>query len=123
MQVKISLLQDKLVIVKISGELTVFDDEFDMFSKELMAYTKMGIYRFIIDLDDLTYVDSSGVGLIIRLATNAMKKDTQICLMCSPPSVMKVLKVASVDKIINQIESREQGIAYYEQSTGFVMKN
>lgn len=117
MKGKITVIEDVLAIVKIAGEFSVFEENFEDFSKDIIAYTKNGIYRFIIDLEEVTYVDSSGVGVLIRLATTAMKKDTKICVICSQPNVKKVFIVANVDKIIQFVESLEDGMTFYETSS------
>jgi anti-anti-sigma factor len=122
LKVKISIIEDVLAIIKIDGEFSIFDDEFDLFAKEIAAYTKMGIYRFIIDLSNVTYVDSSGIGIIIRLATGAMKKDTRACVICDQPNVLKVFQVSNVDKIIKFIDSVEDGFKFFEKTTDFHRK-
>lgn len=116
MKVKISILEDIIVMVKVEGELSIFDEEFDLFAKEVIAYTKMGIYRFLLDLDGVTYIDSSGVGVVIRLATTAMKKDVKLCVICKQPSVQRVFVVSNVDRIINFVDSAEDGIKYLQST-------
>ena len=123
MDVKINIVDDVLAKVVITGEVSVFDEDFALLSKELMAYVKLGIYRFIIDIDRVTYIDSSGVGLIIRLATAAMKKETMVCVFCGQPNVLRVFTVSSVDRIIKFIEDEAEGVKYFKEETGLVLKS
>lgn len=121
--VKINILDDELAVVTITGEVSVFDDDFNLLSKELMAYAKMGIYRFIIDIDRVNYIDSSGVGLIIRLATAAMKKDTMVCVICGQPNVLRVFAVSNVERIIKFVKSESEAVQYFQAETGLVLKS
>ncbi len=112
--VKVSFYKEIIAKVEISGEFTVFYQEFDLLYKELMAYTKIGIYRFILNLNGLTYIDSSGIGVIIRLVTNASKKNSMVCIICDQPQVLKILGISNVDKIIRFVTSYDEGIKYFE---------
>ncbi len=112
--IKVSFYKEIISIVDISGEFTVFNQEFDLLYKELMAYTKIGIYKFILNLNDLSYIDSSGIGVIMRLATHASKHASLICVICNQPQILKILGISNVDKIVHFVISSEEGISYYE---------
>lgn len=112
--VEVSLFQEIVGVVHVAGELTVFVEEFDLLYKEVVAYNKMGIYRFVLDLNDLTYIDSSGVGIIMRLATTAMKQGTTICLICEQPQVLKILAVSNIDKMVHFVKTLDEGMEYYK---------
>jgi anti-anti-sigma factor len=114
LDIKVSFYKDMICIVKISGEFTVFIEEFDILYKELMAYTKMGIYQFIINMNDLSYIDSSGIGVIMRLATYASKHTSLICAICDQPQILKILSISKVDNILHFVKTVEEGISYYE---------
>lgn len=113
LHVQVRLFQDQVALVQVSGELTVFVEEFDLFHRELLAYTRMGIYRFILDLNALTYIDSSGIGIVMRLATNASKQASEICLICDQPQVLKILAVSNVDKIVHFVQTPQEGLEFY----------
>lgn len=116
MKVKISIINDNIVTVKVQGELSIFDEEFDLFAKEVVAYSKMGIYRFVLDLDEVTYIDSSGVGVVIRLATAALKMDCKVCVICGQPAVKRVFVVSNVDRILKFVDSVDEGVKYLEST-------
>lgn len=114
LKVKVSFYKDEIAIVEISGELTVFTDEFDIFYKEIVAYLKMGIYKFIFNMRNLKYVDSSGVGLMMRIASTAARKNTKICVLCDQPNILKVFSISKVDVFFQQVNSIEEGISFLE---------
>jgi anti-sigma B factor antagonist len=114
LKVRVSFYQDSIGIVTAEGELNVFIDDSDLFYREMRAYIKMGLYRFILDLNYLTYIDSSGVSIIMQLVSNAIKKSSSICLICDNPQILKILGVSSVDKFVHFVRSVEEGIEYYK---------
>lgn len=113
LRVKVNISDDDIVLIKIEGELSVFTEEYDMLHKEIAAYIKMGLYRFIIDVKGVTYVDSSGLGLIIRLATHAFKQDSRICLLYDSPQVERVLYVSNIDKIVHIVPTVEEAYQFF----------
>ena len=116
MKVSITIVDDRIINVKMKGELSIFDEEFDLFAKEVIAYSKMGIYRYLLDMDEVTYIDSSGVGVIIRLGTNAMKNKMKVCVICHQPSVKRVFVVSNVDRILKFVDNVEEGMEYLQQN-------
>lgn len=118
LNVQVSLFQEIVGVVHVAGELTVFVEEFDLLYKEVVAYNKMGIFRFVIDLNELSYIDSSGVGIIMRLATTAMKQGSTICVVCEQPQVLKILAVSNVDKMVHFVKNVDEGLEYYKTRDG-----
>ena len=119
LNIKVSIYKEIIAIVNFSGEFTVFVQEFELLYKELLAYIKSGIYRFILNLDGLSYIDSSGIGVIMRLATNASKHNSLICVICDQPQILKILGISNVDKIVHFVGSAEDGITYYKSVNNF----
>jgi anti-sigma B factor antagonist len=111
--VKVAIFHDTIGIITVSGEMTVFVEEFDLFYKEVIAYTKLGIYRFILDLNSLSYIDSSGIGVVMRLATNASKQNSKICVICDHPQILKIFTVSNIDKIVRFVQNIDEGLAFY----------
>jgi anti-anti-sigma factor len=111
--VKVNIYRDIVGIITVSGEMTVFVEEFDLFYKEVIAYTRLEIYRFILDLNTLSYIDSSGIGVIMRLATNASKQNSKICVICDHPQILKIFTVSNIDKIVHFVRNIDEGLAYY----------
>ena len=118
LKVKVSLIDDKICVLTIFGELTIFSNDFDLFVKEVNAYMKMGIFRFILDLTNLNYIDSSGIGVIIRLATNASKHNTKIITICNNAQVLRIFSVSNIDKILKFVKSVNEGLEFYNNDQG-----
>ena len=112
LRVKVSMTEDEIVLIKVDGELTIFTEEYEMLYKEIGAYIKMGLYRFVVDLRGVTYLDSSGLGLIIRMATHAFKQNSRVCVLYDSPQVEKLFYVSNIDKIVQVVSSVEEGYQF-----------
>jgi anti-anti-sigma factor len=117
------MVKDIIAVIKMSGELTVFTEEFDLLYKEILAYMKLGVYRFVLDFNDLNYLDSSGLGLIIRLAKNAAKHELMVCVICDQPQIRRILDVSNVNKIIRFVRHKEEGVEYFLEKKGGLPKS
>ena len=114
LEVKVSFYKDEIGIISMKGELTVFNQEFDMLHREVMAYIKMGIYRFILNLEELRYIDSSGVGLVMRMVNAAAKFSTIICMVCHQPNILKIFRISKIDSFIHFVENSDEGLDFYK---------
>jgi anti-sigma B factor antagonist len=112
--VRVSFYKDDIAIIELSGELSIFSEGFELLSKELNAYIKMGIYKYILLMERLRYIDSSGVGLLIRISSFAAKKNTKVCLICHQPNILKILNISKVDIFFKPVESVDEAISYFE---------
>jgi anti-anti-sigma factor len=111
---KVYFYKESIVIVEISGEFSVFVQDYELLYKEMLAYIKMGIFCYIMNLNGLSYIDSSGVGVIMRLAANAAKHTTLVCVICDQPQILRILGMMNVDKIVHFVKDIDEGIAYFK---------
>ena len=117
LKVKVSFYKETIAIIELTGDLTVFEKDFDLFSKEMMAYMKMGIFKFILNLQYLNYIDSSGVGVLLRMASVAARNNTKLCILCDKPNIQKVLSISKVDFFSKQIKEICEGIKFFESTS------
>ncbi|HWQ78886.1 MAG TPA: STAS domain-containing protein [Anaerovoracaceae bacterium] len=54
----------------------------------------------LLDLDDLTYIDSTGLGVIIGAFGRMQKNDNRITLINPKDNIKKLLSVTSLDRIL-----------------------
>ncbi len=80
---------------------------------EFNSIGKSGVNTIIFDLSATRYCDSSGLSAI--LMANRMCRDTngRFILCCLQENVMKMIKIAQLDKVLsiyNSIEEAEQSV-------------
>ena len=57
--------------------------------------------RIVLDLAEVTYIDSSGIGEILKLFLESKNKGKQLVLAKVPPAVQKVFRSTRLDKVFN----------------------
>jgi anti-anti-sigma factor len=55
-----------------------------------------GLERLTVDLSDTTFIDSTGIGVILRLASDAQTRGVELAIVPGPPEVQRVFETAGL---------------------------
>lgn len=88
-------------VIKASGEIDIAT--VDHLMKAIDQQEKKLI---IIDLSGVTFIDSTGIGLILRKVMEMREKGTEIHLDSIPELIDKVLDEMGIYEILNEFEGR-----------------
>lgn len=99
----------KTLIAKITGEL---DHHTSVKLKEELIWNieNNPVINIILDLRELTFMDSSGIGLIIGRYKSVKEKGGYFHVIGLNPQVKKVFDIAGLDKYIKQYKTLEEAI-------------
>jgi anti-sigma B factor antagonist len=95
-------------IVKCRGRLVAgTTEELYQQVKELLPQTKV----VIVDLAELTYVDSTGLGTLVRLYTSARQQGCEFKLLHLGKQLRNLLKLTNLLSVFSQVEDHGITIA------------
>ena len=95
-------------VVKCHGRLVAgTSEELYQEVKDLLAQTKV----VVVDLADLAYVDSSGLGTLVRLHASARKLGCEFKLLHLGKQLRNVLKLTNLLSVFSQVEDHGITIA------------
>jgi len=95
-------------VVKCQGRLVAgTTEELYVEVKALLAQEK----TVVVDLSDLTYVDSSGLGTLVRLHTSARKQGCEFKLLHLGKQLRNLLKLTNLLSVFSQVEDHGINIA------------
>ena len=95
-------------LVKCHGRLVAgASDEFYQAVKQLLPQTKL----VVVDLAELTYVDSMGLGTLVRLYVSARQEGCEFKLLHLGKQVRNVLKMTNLLSVFAQAEEHNINIA------------
>ncbi|MGE3181424.1 MAG: STAS domain-containing protein [Phycisphaerae bacterium] len=83
-------------IVALRGEIDLQSSP--RLREAMLAEVENGAKRFIFDLADVTYVDSSGVGTLVELKRKLERRGAKLILAKVQARVMNVLEITQLDK-------------------------
>jgi anti-anti-sigma factor len=92
----------KTLEIKLSGRLDFASHH--AFSEAYQSQPAEKIDRYVLDLNDLTYLDSSALGMLLLLKDYASKSTSIVITNCSQ-DVFKIFEIANFNQLftINQL--------------------
>lgn len=104
-----SEIKDDVLVVSLSGDLIGEDNGFTLL--ELVNDTiSENVIRCIIDISDLRYINSSGIGVLITVLTKFRNKGGEVYLVKPSESVKKLLIITKLNAIFNIADNIEEAI-------------
>lgn len=95
-------------IFHLLGQLDAFSEP--TFQKVILSYLKQGANQIILDLSQIDFIDSSGIGALVRIAKQleGVKGKMQIV---SNPRVTQTVKMVRLEKFLNLRNSLNEALA------------
>jgi len=77
-------------------------------TEELDAAMRDGVGAFVVDLCDVTFLDSSGMTVLLHARAFLGRDDRDLVVVCPPGSVRRIFEVAGIDDLFAMFESRAE---------------
>ena len=107
-----------VTIVDLRGRSTI-DGESELLSDRLRKLIANGVRRVLLNLSDLTQVDSSGVGVIIDAYVSLRDQGGDLKLLCPRGRVREVLRVLRLLEIIPYFENETKALISFRPQRYF----
>ena len=110
-----TLVQDVLVLRVREGRIVA--DVVPRFKESLIAYAKSGKSSIVLDLSDVTFIDSSGLGALIG-SLKAIGSGGELVLCSARDGVMSMFKLTRMDKVFQIYANPESAAAALSTRNG-----
>jgi anti-anti-sigma factor len=107
-----------VTILDLRGRSTI-DGESELLDNRLRKLIANGVRRVLLNLADLTQVDSSGVGVIIDTYVSLRDQGGDLKLLCPRGRVREVLRVLRLLEIIPYFENETKALASFRPQSYF----
>lgn len=114
MKIKESI-DKKVAVLAIHGSLMGPPDTVDLYER-VRDLTDNGVFRIILDLKHVKWINSLGVGSIMHALSIIQKVDGQLHLANLTDKVRSVFVMAQLNKLFEIHESVEDGVALLNNS-------
>lgn len=101
-----------VTIVTLSGDLGIGDAE-AVFKKTVSRLLEEGKVRLVVDCSGLRYVDSSGLGALVRALTTSQHEGGGTKLLGVPSSLRKLLELTKLDSVFEMFENRDEAVSSF----------
>jgi anti-sigma B factor antagonist len=98
-----------VTVLRLGGRI-VFGDGAPELRRHINDLLDEARLKFLLDLRDVTYLDSFGVGVIAAKYVSVRRKGGDIKLLCLSPRTHHVMRISGLLKIFEAFESEEEGL-------------
>lgn len=97
-------------VVRLTGELDI--DQAVRVREHLDKVIDSGSLRFVIDLSDVSYIDSTGLGMLVAVHKRLVAEQGFYVLTVPRASQRKVFEITGLSSVLVIIESLKDSIAH-----------
>lgn len=101
-----------VTIITVKGDLVIGDAESN-FKKTVTRLLEEGRVNLLVDLSSVGFLDSSGLGALVRALTNSQKEGGQAKLLKAGPQVRKLLQMTKLDSVFEIHEDMEAAVSSF----------
>jgi len=96
-----SRLIDDVVVISLSGKLMGGPDTSEAVKNEIYKYLDQGIKKFVIDLEKVSRMNSSGLGILISALTSVRNKGGELRLAALNENMEGILVMTKLNTIFD----------------------
>ena len=110
-----SEVTNSVLTLTLSGDL--IGEESGMELIELASQQiEQGVLSCVIDISDLRYINSSGIGVLITILTKFRNKGGEVCLVKPSENVKKLLIITKLNAIFNIADTEQEALSLLSNS-------
>ena len=99
---------DDLGIVTVGGEVDIFTAP--QFKECMVALLDGGVRRLVIDLSEVTFIDSTALGVLIGGVRRVNGVSGSMALVVVSRPVQRVLSVTGLDRVFSTYATRDEAV-------------
>lgn len=103
---------DGICVLELSGEVDVYTSP--MVKDKLQALIESDRYRIVVNLKDVRYIDSTGLGILIGALKRVREHNGSVNLVITNPQTRKVFEITGLVKIFGIFDTEEQALSAFQ---------
>ncbi|HWT24948.1 MAG TPA: anti-sigma factor antagonist [Solirubrobacteraceae bacterium] len=80
---------------------------------ELVEAVGRGSGDMVLDLTDVAFIDSSGLGSLVAVAAEVRKRGGHLAIVAGPPHVKRVFDLLQLDEVMELVDTRRDALASF----------
>jgi len=101
-----------VTILIVDGDLVIGEAE-SLFKKTVIRLLEGGKVNLLVDLRGAGFLDSSGLGALVRAMTNSQKEGGQTKLLGAGPQIRKLLEMTKLDSVFENYTDMETAVSSF----------
>jgi anti-anti-sigma factor len=101
-----------VTILTVEGDLVIGESE-SLFKRTITRLLEEGKVHLLVDMRKVGFLDSSGLGALVRAMTNAQKEGGNTKLLGAGPQVRKLLEMTKLDSVLENFTDLETAVSSF----------
>ena len=101
-----------VTVLAVRGDLVIGEPE-TAFKKTVTRLLEEGKVNLLVDLGEVGFLDSSGLGALVRAMTLSQKEGGHTKLLRAGPQVRKLLEMTKLDSVFEIYDDRASALASF----------
>jgi len=102
-------LDDDLGVIVLSGEVDIYTAP--QFKECLLELLDSGVKRLVVDLSQITFIDSTALGVLIGGVRRAHSSGGAMTIVVTTRPVERVLSITGLDRVFSMHATRDEALA------------
>jgi anti-anti-sigma factor len=102
-----------VTVLDLRGKSTISGGESELLSGHLQELLAKGVCKLLLNIRDLSQVDSSGVSVIVQTYVSVKRHGGDLKLLCPGGRVLQVLTVLHLLEVIPSFDDEAQALASF----------
>ena len=101
-----------VTILTVDGDLVIGEPE-SLFKRTVTRLLEQGKANFLVDMRRVNFLDSSGLGALVRAMTSSQREGGQTKLLGAGPQVRKLLEMTKLDSVFENYTDMESAVSSF----------
>jgi anti-sigma B factor antagonist len=99
----------EVTVVHVGGEIDVYTAP--VLRERLDEHISAGRHNLVVDLEGVSFMDSTGLGVLVGRLKLVRVNDGTLRLVCSSERILKVFSITGLDRVFHIFASVEEALA------------
>lgn len=104
--------ENGVTVLTLTGDLVIGEPE-ATFKRTVIRLLEEGKTRLLVDLQGVGFLDSSGLGALVRALTNSQKEGGQTKLVHAGPQIRKLLEMTKLDSVFELHDDLQAAVSSF----------
>ena len=102
--------------IALEGELDAYTS--DTVRETVIGLVRDGYTKLLFDLGKLSYLDSSGLGVLVGALRRTREREGQVVVVTDNPRLLRLFELTGLEKVLTLVPTRDEGLALLEGGEG-----
>jgi anti-sigma B factor antagonist len=108
-----------ITILDLQGRATISDGESELLRSKLEELMANGVRKFLLNLADMSHVDSSGFGVIVKVCVSLREKDGDLRFIRPTGRALQAFNVLRLLDLIRTFDNEDEALASFRPKVYF----